>query len=88
MAQDIHILRSQILQKWRASNAHILNFSLFLFSSLRTKLNYNPPKDDGSTYKIELEGISVDIMKEILDYIFSGQVWQKNPEPHLDYLPK
>ncbi|NWS86617.1 GAN protein, partial [Toxostoma redivivum] len=42
---------------------------------IRTKLNYNPPKDDGSTYKIELEGISVDIMKEILDYIFSGQVW-------------
>nr|XP_009943687.1 PREDICTED: gigaxonin [Opisthocomus hoazin] len=40
----------------------------------RTKLNYNPPKDDGSTYKIELEGISVDIMKEILDYIFSGQI--------------
>ncbi|KAF4788795.1 Gigaxonin [Turdus rufiventris] len=41
---------------------------------IRTKLNYNPPKDDGSTYKIELEGISVDIMKEILDYIFSGQI--------------
>lgn len=45
-----------------------------MFSDFRTKLNYNPPKDDGSTYKIELEGISVDIMKEILDYIFSGQV--------------
>lgn len=75
MAQDIHILRSQIPQKLTASNAQILNFALFLFSSLRTKLNYNPPKDDGSTYKIELEGISVDIMKEILDYIFSGQVW-------------
>ncbi|XP_044289877.1 gigaxonin isoform X2 [Varanus komodoensis] len=41
---------------------------------IRTKLNYNPPKDDGSTYKIELDGISVDIMKEILDYIFSGQI--------------
>ncbi|KAJ6666073.1 hypothetical protein lerEdw1_000977 [Lerista edwardsae] len=41
---------------------------------IRTKLNYNPPKEDGSTYKIELEGISVDIMKEILDYIFSGQI--------------
>lgn len=40
----------------------------------RTKLNYNSPKDDGSVYKIELEGISVDTMKEILDYIFSGQV--------------
>lgn len=75
MAQEIHVLRSQILQKLRASNAQILNSLLFLFSSLRTKLNYNPPKDDGSTYKIELEGISVDIMKEILDYIFSGQVW-------------
>lgn len=49
-------------------------FLIFIFSSFRTKLNYNPPKDDGSTYKIELEGISVDIMKEILDYIFSGQV--------------
>lgn len=75
MAQEIHVLRSQILQKLRANNAQILNSLLFLFSSLRTKLNYNPPKDDGSTYKIELEGISVDIMKEILDYIFSGQVW-------------
>lgn len=53
-------------------------FFYFIFSSLRTKLNYNPPKDDGSTYKIELEGISVDIMKEILDYIFSGQVWYSN----------
>lgn len=50
-------------------------FKKCIFSSFRTKLNYNPPKDDGSTYKIELEGISVDIMKEILDYIFSGQVW-------------
>nr|XP_005907950.1 PREDICTED: LOW QUALITY PROTEIN: gigaxonin [Bos mutus] len=39
-----------------------------------TKLNYNPPKDDGSTYKIELEGISVMVMREILDYIFSGQI--------------
>lgn len=29
---------------------------------IRTKLNYNPPKDDGSTYKIELEGISVMVM--------------------------
>lgn len=75
MAQEIHILRSQILHKLTPTNAQILNFALFLFSSLRTKLNYNPPKDDGSTYKIELEGISVDIMKEILDYIFSGQVW-------------
>lgn len=45
-----------------------------MFSNFRTKLHYNPPKDDGSTYKIELEGISVEIMKEILDYIFSGQV--------------
>lgn len=44
------------------------------FPFLRTKLNYNPPKDDGSTYKIELEGISVMVMREILDYIFSGQV--------------
>ncbi|EMP36221.1 Gigaxonin [Chelonia mydas] len=44
----------------------------------RTKLNYNPPKDDGSTYKIELEGISVEIMREILDYIFSGQVHLKD----------
>lgn len=47
---------------------------LHFFSFLRTKLNYNPPKDDGSTYKIELEGISVMVMREILDYIFSGQV--------------
>lgn len=47
---------------------------LRFFPFLRTKLNYNPPKDDGSTYKIELEGISVMVMREILDYIFSGQV--------------
>lgn len=47
---------------------------LHFFPFLRTKLNYNPPKDDGSTYKIELEGISVMVMREILDYIFSGQV--------------
>ncbi|XP_037372117.1 gigaxonin isoform X3 [Talpa occidentalis] len=45
-----------------------------LWVSKRTKLNYNPPKDDGSTYKIELEGISVMVMREILDYIFSGQI--------------
>ncbi|XP_069463200.1 gigaxonin [Ambystoma mexicanum] len=41
---------------------------------IRTKLNYNPPKDDESVYKIELDGISFVIMKEILDYIFSGQI--------------
>lgn len=41
---------------------------------IRAKLNYNPPKDDGSIYRIQMEGISVTIMKEILDYIFSGQV--------------
>lgn len=40
----------------------------------RTKLNYNPPKDDGSTYRIELQGVSMAIMKQILDYIFSGDV--------------
>ncbi|KAG7333394.1 hypothetical protein KOW79_003529 [Hemibagrus wyckioides] len=41
---------------------------------IRTKLNYNPPKEDGSTYTIELQGISVPIMKQILDYIFSGEI--------------
>lgn len=41
---------------------------------VRTKLNYNPPKQDGSTYRIELQGISMAIMKQILDYIFSGEV--------------
>ncbi|XP_034031617.1 gigaxonin isoform X2 [Thalassophryne amazonica] len=41
---------------------------------IRTKLNYNPPKDDGSTYRIELEGVSMSIMKQILDYIFSGEI--------------
>ncbi|XP_018410884.1 PREDICTED: gigaxonin [Nanorana parkeri] len=41
---------------------------------IRAKLNYNPPKTDGSIYRIEMEGISVTIMKEILDYIFSGQI--------------
>lgn len=40
----------------------------------RTKLNYNPPKEDGSVYKIELQGISVTTMRQILDYIFSGEV--------------
>ncbi|KAG9273044.1 gigaxonin [Astyanax mexicanus] len=41
---------------------------------IRTKLNYNPPKEDGSVYKIELQGISFLIMKQILDYIFSGEI--------------
>uniref|UniRef100_A0AAZ3QW72 BTB domain-containing protein n=1 Tax=Oncorhynchus tshawytscha TaxID=74940 RepID=A0AAZ3QW72_ONCTS len=41
---------------------------------IRTKLNYNPPKEDGSMYTIELQGISVTIMKQILDYIFSGEI--------------
>lgn len=41
---------------------------------IRTKLNYNPPKEDGSTYRIELQGVSMAIMKEILDYIFSGEI--------------
>ncbi|TRY84675.1 hypothetical protein DNTS_017757, partial [Danionella cerebrum] len=40
---------------------------------IRTKLNYNPPKDDGSVYRIELQGISVTTMRQILDYIFSGE---------------
>ncbi|XP_056455064.1 gigaxonin [Gadus chalcogrammus] len=41
---------------------------------IRTKLNYNPPKEDGSTYRIELDGVSMLIMKQILDYIFSGEI--------------
>uniref|UniRef100_A0A8C6PSH4 Gigaxonin n=1 Tax=Nothobranchius furzeri TaxID=105023 RepID=A0A8C6PSH4_NOTFU len=41
---------------------------------VRTKLNYNPPKEDGSTYRIELQGVSMVIMKQILDYIFSGEI--------------
>ncbi|KAG7281508.1 hypothetical protein CRUP_007542 [Coryphaenoides rupestris] len=41
---------------------------------IRTKLNYNPPKEDGSTYRIELDGVSMPIMKQILDYIFSGEI--------------
>ncbi|MBN3298232.1 GAN protein, partial [Amia calva] len=41
---------------------------------IRTRLNYNPPKEDGSVYKIELQGISVSVMNEILDYIFSGEI--------------
>ncbi|XP_029109122.1 gigaxonin isoform X2 [Scleropages formosus] len=41
---------------------------------IRTKLNYNPPKEDGSVYAIELQGISVPTMKQILDYIFSGEI--------------
>ncbi|XP_071199249.1 gigaxonin-like isoform X2 [Salvelinus alpinus] len=45
-----------------------------ILTSHRTKLNYNPPKEDGSMYTIELQGISVTIMKQILDYIFSGEI--------------
>lgn len=45
-------------------------FCLFV----RTKINYNPPKEDGSVYRIELQGVSMAIMKQILDYIFSGEV--------------
>ncbi len=45
-----------------------------LLHASRTKLNYNPPKEDGSVYKIELQGISVTTMRQILDYIFSGEV--------------
>ncbi|KAG8437646.1 hypothetical protein GDO86_008384 [Hymenochirus boettgeri] len=41
---------------------------------IRAKLNYNPPRNDGSIYRIEMEGISVAVMKEILDYLFSGQI--------------
>ncbi|XP_051580040.1 gigaxonin-like [Myxocyprinus asiaticus] len=41
---------------------------------IRTKLNYSPPKEDGSVYKIELQGISVPTMRQILDYIFSGEI--------------
>ncbi|KAM9754880.1 gigaxonin [Menidia menidia] len=41
---------------------------------IRTKLNYNPPKGDGSTYRIELQGVSMATMKQILDYIFSGEI--------------
>ncbi|XP_046890221.1 gigaxonin [Hypomesus transpacificus] len=41
---------------------------------IRTKLNYNPPKEDGSMYTIELQGISVPIMEQILEYIFTGEI--------------
>ncbi|KAL0968213.1 hypothetical protein UPYG_G00263900 [Umbra pygmaea] len=41
---------------------------------IRTKLNYNPPKEDGSMYTIALEGISFTIMKKILSYIYSGEI--------------
>ncbi|XP_008309617.1 gigaxonin [Cynoglossus semilaevis] len=41
---------------------------------IRTKLNYNPPKQDGSMYRIELQGVSMATMKQILDYIFSGEI--------------
>lgn len=44
------------------------------FCSIRTKLNYNPPKQDGSAYKIELQGVSMTTMKQILEYIFNGDV--------------
>uniref|UniRef100_UPI00398E409E gigaxonin isoform X1 n=1 Tax=Pristiophorus japonicus TaxID=55135 RepID=UPI00398E409E len=41
---------------------------------VRTKLNYTAPTDDGSVYKIVLDGISVAVMRELLDYMFSGQI--------------
>ncbi|XP_059849123.1 gigaxonin isoform X1 [Hypanus sabinus] len=41
---------------------------------VRTKLNYTSPTDDGSVYKIVLDGISVAVMRELLDYMFSGQI--------------
>ncbi|KAM5298372.1 LOW QUALITY PROTEIN: gigaxonin-like [Ctenodactylus gundi] len=41
---------------------------------IRTMLNYHPPKDDRAIYRIELEGISVVVMRGILDHIFSGQI--------------
>ncbi|XP_067905285.1 gigaxonin isoform X2 [Heterodontus francisci] len=41
---------------------------------VRTKLNYTAPTDDGSVYKITLDGISVAVMRELLDYMFSGQI--------------
>ncbi|KAM8860571.1 gigaxonin isoform 1-T1 [Synchiropus picturatus] len=41
---------------------------------IRTKLTYNPPKADGSPYRIELQGVSMSIMKHILDFIFSGEI--------------
>ncbi|XP_024138214.1 gigaxonin [Oryzias melastigma] len=41
---------------------------------IRTKLNYNPPKEDGSMYRIELQGVSMTTMKQILDFIFSGEI--------------
>lgn len=44
------------------------------FCSIRTKLNYNPPKQDGSAYRIELQGVSMTTMKQILEYIFNGDV--------------
>ena len=51
---------------------HLL--SHLCFALFRTKLNYNPPKEDGSVYRIELQGVSMDTMKQILEYIFSGEV--------------
>ncbi|XP_059507724.1 gigaxonin [Stegostoma tigrinum] len=41
---------------------------------VRTKLNYTAPTDDGSVYKIILDGISGAVMHELLDYVFSGQI--------------
>lgn len=41
---------------------------------IRTKLNYNPPRADGSVYRIELQGVAMATMRQILDYIFSGEI--------------
>uniref|UniRef100_A0A8C4PZY5 Gigaxonin n=2 Tax=Eptatretus burgeri TaxID=7764 RepID=A0A8C4PZY5_EPTBU len=41
---------------------------------LRTKFTYSPPKQDGMVYRIPLEGIDACVMREILDYIYTGEV--------------
>ncbi len=63
----LQVIRSALL--WAHSE-----YKFMLLHVSRTKLNYNPPKEDGSVYKIELQGISVTTMRQILDYIFSGEV--------------
>lgn len=59
---------------------------LWYWFSFRTKLNYNPPKEDGSAYRIELQGISMPVMKQILDYIFCGEVSVKAFKTKVTFL--
>ncbi|XP_078473793.1 gigaxonin [Lampetra fluviatilis] len=41
---------------------------------IRTKFNYSPPKNNGTVFKITLEGVGLSVIHEILEYIYTGEV--------------